>query len=90
MVLEASKTARWANEAREEEVRRWVRVVHRLPSVRVEKVVAVREALRQNRYDNEHILEEMINRLGNDVGILCRRQIPGPQSSGFNPSAGRR
>lgn len=90
MVLEASKTAQSADDAWEEEVRRWVRVVHQLPAVRVGKVVAVREALRQNRYDNEHILEETIKRLGNDVGILCRRQIPGPQGSGFNPSAGRR
>ena len=41
----------------------WVRQVHQLPNIRVEKVVAVREALRRNRYDNDQILSETIERV---------------------------
>ena len=41
----------------------WVRQVHQLPSVRVEKVVEVREALRLNRYDNDQILSDTVERV---------------------------
>lgn len=41
----------------------WVRQVHQLPNIRVEKVVAVRAALRRNRYDNDQILSETIDRV---------------------------
>jgi len=55
-----------------EDVSRWVQAVRRLPAVRVEKVVAVREALRRHGYDNEQIIAETVGRLSNDIGILCR------------------
>ncbi len=62
-------------DSRRDEVARWVRAVHRLPVVRVETVVAVRDALRRHRYDNERVLTETIERLSDDVGILCRREF---------------
>ncbi len=58
----------------EEDVSRWVRAVHRLPVVRVEKVIAARDALRRHCYDNEQILAQTVERLSNDVGVLCRRE----------------
>lgn len=56
-------------------MQRWKRVVEGLPVVRVEKVVAVREALRNNRYDSEAILAETVARVENDLRILCRREL---------------
>ncbi len=64
-----------ASEERGVDLQRWKRVVEGLPVVRVEKVVAVREALRNNRYDSEAILAETVARVGNDLGILCRREL---------------
>ncbi len=38
-------------------------MLRRMPRVRVEKVVAAREKLRENRLDDERILDEMLDRL---------------------------
>ncbi len=40
--------------------------VRRLPEARIEKVQAVRDALRNNAYENEQILSETIERLSED------------------------
>ncbi|UCC29997.1 MAG: hypothetical protein JSU86_17575 [Phycisphaerales bacterium] len=58
-----------------EDLHRWMEMVRRLPAMRVEKVVAMRAALRSSSYDNEHIFEQTVARLGNDIGILCRREL---------------
>lgn len=58
-----------------QDLHRWREMVRRLPAVRVEKVVATRAALRSSSYDNEHIFDQMVSRLGNDIGILCRRGL---------------
>ena len=58
-----------------EDLQRWKEMVRRLPAVRVEKVVMMRAALRSNSYDDEHILGHTVAQLGNDIGILCRREL---------------
>lgn len=89
MPSQSTRTER--HEAKQElgvDLQRWKRVLEGLPVVRVEKVVAVREALRNNRYDTEAILAETIARVGNDVGILCRRDLTdgyGSESAGCSP-----
>ena len=55
-----------------DDLRRWKEVMRNLPVVRVEKVVAVRAALRHHCYDSEHIVAETAARVRNDVAILCR------------------
>jgi hypothetical protein len=73
------------HEAREDpgvDLQRWKRILQELPVVRVEKVIAVREALRHARYDTEAILAETISRVGNDVGILSRRELTDEYGSG--------
>lgn len=72
-----------------EDLHRWKEMVRRLPAVRVEKVVATRAALRSSSYDNEHIFEQTVARLGNDIGILCRRELmEGDCSDPPDPSNG--
>ena len=44
--------------------------VHRLSDVRMEKVMAVRDALLRNTYDDESKLETTIKRLQTDMGLL--------------------
>ena len=56
------------------DLQRWKEMVRRLPAVRVEKVVMMRAALRSSSYDNEHIFEQTVARVGNDIGIMCRRE----------------
>lgn len=63
MVIQASKNTPTDPVMDRAERDWWVRQVHQLPRVRVEKVVAVREALRLSRYDNEQILSETIERV---------------------------
>lgn len=48
---------------------RWVELVHRLPEVRLDKVAAVREALRRHIYDDSRIFEVAIDRLSREAGI---------------------
>ncbi len=55
-----------------DDLRRWKEAMRNLPVVRVEKVVAVRAALRHHCYDNEHVVAETAARVRNDVAILCR------------------
>ena len=38
-------------------------MLRRMPRVRVEKVVSAREKLRENRLDDERIIDEMLDRL---------------------------
>ena len=59
------------NEPRRKEARRWVEKVRRPLDVRLDKVLATREALRHNRYNTEDALEETIARLSNDLWVWC-------------------
>ena len=57
----------------QQELSFWVQQVRRLPLARVPKIVAVREALREHRYDNEEILTATIDRLADEVALCgCR------------------
>ncbi len=47
----------------------WVGKVHDLPDIRFEKVKAVRDALRENRYDDQRLLDRAIERLHQEVGL---------------------
>jgi len=72
-----------------EDLHRWKEMVRRLPAVRVEKVVMMRAALRSNSYDDEHILGHTVAQLGNDIGILCRRELmEGHGSDPYDPPKG--
>lgn len=83
MLRQTKRTQR--HEAKEDpgvDLQRWKRVLRELPAVRVEKVIAVREALRHACYDTEAILDETVSRVGNDVGILSRREPTDGYGSG--------
>ena len=56
-------------------LQRWRGLVHDLPDIRLEKVQATREALKNREYDSEEILEETIRRLREELGILCHRAL---------------
>ena len=56
----------------EDEIRYWVRRVHRLPAVRVNHIVETRDALRRHRYDDQRVLEATVDRLVQEVDILSR------------------
>ena len=49
----------------------WISMIRRMPRVRVEKLVAAREKLRENRLDDERILDEMLDRLQEVLSEDC-------------------
>ncbi len=53
---------------------RWCELVGDLPDIRLDKVLDTRRALRHRMYDGDDVLEETLRLLGNEVGILCRRE----------------
>lgn len=54
-------------QGRPEEWAYWLDRIRQLPMIRVEKVVAVREALRDRSYDSPTILDVTIDRLCADM-----------------------
>ena len=53
----------------------WKQRLRELPEVRVDKVQSVRGALQQSKYEDEQVLESTVQRLSNDVGVLCRKDV---------------
>ncbi len=51
-----------------------VRRLRELPAVRPEKILAARQAIQTGTFDDEARLDGCLNRLHEDIGILCRRQ----------------
>ena len=51
----------------------WKQRLRELPEVRVDKVQSVRGALQQSKYEDEQVLDSTVQRLSNDVGVLCRK-----------------
>ena len=51
----------------------WKQRLRELPEMRLDKVQSVRGALEQSRYESEQVLESTVQRLSNDVGVLCRK-----------------
>lgn len=54
------------------EMERWHEIVRSAPDVRLDRVLATREALRNNRYDDAAILDYTVQCVGNDLGIMLR------------------
>ncbi len=50
----------------------WKRRLRELPDLRVEKVRRTRDALARQRYDREEVLDATVDRVGNELGVLCR------------------
>ena len=54
------------------ELERWHEIVLEAPDVRLDRVLATREALRRNRYDDKAILDYTVQCVGNDLGVMLR------------------
>lgn len=44
-----------------------------LPDLRIEKVFRVRRALRNGDYERPDVVDSLLDRMSNDIGVLCRR-----------------
>ena len=51
----------------------WKQRLRELPEMRLDKVQSVRGALQQSSYESEQVLDSTVQRLSNDVGVLCRK-----------------
>lgn len=51
----------------------WKQRLRELPEVRVEKVQSVRGAIQSGCYESDQMLESTVQRLSNEVGVLCRK-----------------
>ena len=51
----------------------WKQRLRELPEMRLDKVQSVRGALEQSSYESEQVLDSTVQRLSNDVGVLCRK-----------------
>ena len=67
----AVEDGRW-REVSPRTLQRWRQLVRDLPDVRMDRVRAIREALKGRKYDSEEVLDETVRRLRNEIGILCR------------------
>ena len=54
----------------------WKQRLRELPDVRVEKVQSVRGAILSSCYESDQVLESTLQRLSNEVGVLCRNDSP--------------
>lgn len=79
---QASPTRIGPSRLSDDELRYWVGRVHRLPVVRVDRIVATRDALQRYCYDDQRVLATTIDRVIQDVGILCRREMSKGNPSG--------
>jgi hypothetical protein len=52
----------------------WKRRLDDIPDLRWDKVVSIRKAICRDRYDTNEGIEGMLAMLGNEVGVLCRRE----------------
>ena len=52
----------------------WKQRLRALPEVRVEKVQSARGAIRSSCYESEQVLEGTLQKLSNEVGVLCRKE----------------
>lgn len=49
------------------------RRLRELPDLRFEKVVSVRQALSDGTYDADALIDALVRRMENDIGVLCRQ-----------------
>lgn len=52
------------------EIKDWLQAVRELPRLRRDKVDRIRQALQNHSYENDGMLEETIERLSREVGII--------------------
>ena len=52
----------------------WQERITDIPDLRLAKVLRVRRAIITNYYDEEAILNKVIRRIQNEVGVLCRKE----------------
>jgi hypothetical protein len=71
------------------ELTAWTAKLEDVPDFRWERVVAIREAIRNDEYDLEVRIEAMLALVENDVGVLCRRENCCPEEYGLEPYAER-
>lgn len=57
----------------------WKKRLADLPDLRWDKVAAVRQAMREGRYEVGLRLDQILPELHNDVGVLCRRETAPPE-----------
>ena len=50
----------------------WKRQLEQLPDLRLEKVLAIRAAIGRGDYDVDARIDEMVRRMEDEVGALCR------------------
>lgn len=50
----------------------WKQALRDAPDLRWEKVQRVRDAIRRDAYDDERIIDRLIDRFEDEVGVFCR------------------
>lgn len=55
------------------DLQRWRDLILRLPPVRMDRVLTTRDALKLGCYDEDGAFDVTIRRLGEELGVLCRR-----------------
>ena len=51
----------------------WKLALRDAPDLRWEKVQRIRDAIRRNAYDDELMIDRLLDRFENEAGVLCRR-----------------
>lgn len=64
----------------------WKQRLRDLPDLRWDKVVAIRDALRNQQYEVETRVDHLISLMANDIGVLCRRENWAADNDSFDPS----
>ena len=52
-----------------EELRHWLKVVRRLPEVRMQKIINARRAIQGHLYDDDDIIDWTIEQVCHDIGV---------------------
>ena len=63
----------------------WKQRLRDLPDLRWDKVIAIRDALRDQQYETETRVDHLISLMANEVGVLCRRENWPDNSDPFDP-----
>jgi len=63
----------------------WKQRLRDLPDLRWDKVIAIRDALRNQQYETETRVDHLISLMANEVGVLCRRENRADDSDSFDP-----
>ena len=64
----------------------WKQRLHDIPDLRWDKVVSIRKAIHRDRYDSGQRINGTLAMLGNEVGVLCRRENTVLQNQPADPN----